>query len=134
MSDRYDDIISLPHHRSRTRRPMSAEMRAAQFAPFAALTGYDAIVLETARLTDSRPVLDDETAARLSDTINRLSEHIGTHPYVTLVCFVPDERKEGGMLVPLSGELRRIDLIGRQLTFTDGTRVDIDDICSISER
>lgn len=134
MADNYDDIIRMPHHRSKTRIPMSATMRAAQFAPFAALTGYAEMVDESARLTDSRPVLDDEALETLNDTLHQLKEDIKERPLITLEYFVPDEYKEGGAILRFSGKLRRIDEVARTLVFADSTVIQMDDICMIERK
>ena len=134
MADNYDDIIRMPHHRSKTRTPMSATMRAAQFAPFAALTGYAEMVDESARLTDSRPVLDDEALEMLNDTLHQLKEDIKERPLITLEYFVPDEYKEGGAILRFSGKLRRIDEVARTLVFADSTVIQMDDICMIERK
>ncbi|MCD8005221.1 MAG: hypothetical protein LUE91_06155, partial [Oscillospiraceae bacterium] len=96
MSHDYSDIINLPHHVSATRPHMSMHDRAAQFSPFAALTGYDAAVKETARLTDQRAELDDDMKEKLSERINLLQENLAAAPAVEITYFIPDERKEGG--------------------------------------
>ena len=134
MADNYDDIILMPHHRSKTRTPMSATMRAAQFAPFAALTGYAEMVDESARLTDSRPVLDDEALETLNDALHQLKENIKERPLITLEYFVPDEYKEGGAILRFSGKLRRIDEVARTLVFADSTVIQMDDICMIERK
>ena len=92
----YDDIIHLPHHVSRIHPQMSMEDRAAQFSPFAALTGYDAAIVETARLTAQRVELDEYERQALNKKLQFISEHLNEHPKVSITCFVPDARKEGG--------------------------------------
>lgn len=131
MTDTYEDIIHLPHHRSKNRTPMSSAMRAAQFAAFAALTGYSDMVDETARLTDSRPVVDEETAAMINEYLSLLSTKLAEHPRIKLTYFVPDEMKSGGAVLSMENNLRRIDKVERVLIFTDGTVISIDDICSL---
>lgn len=131
MSDTYEDIITLPHHRSRTRTPMRPLMRAAQFASFAALSGYGDMVEETGRLTDRRPVLDDESASILNDRLNLLGVHLAERPYIRLRYFVPDAYKEGGAVADYAGRARRIDRIERRVIFTDGTVIPIDDLLTL---
>ena len=99
MTSRYDDIINLPHHVSPTRQRMSMHDRAAQFAPFAALVGYDDAVAETARLTESRPELDEQEQRIINEKLAYIAEHINEHPEVCIKYFVPDERKSGGAIV-----------------------------------
>ena len=92
----YDDIIDLPHHVSETHPPMSRADRAAQFSPFAALTGYDAAVRETARMTERRIELDEGVKAELNARLNCILEHLSEHPQVSITYFMPDEKKSGG--------------------------------------
>ena len=111
----YADIIDLPHHQSTTRPHMSLSDRAAQFAPFAALSGYDEMVGEEARLTESeRPLSEEETEA-LNERMAFLADELaaGRHPRVTLTHFLPDSRKSGGRYTATSGTLKKLDLIGR---------------------
>lgn len=125
---RYDDIIDLPHPTSLKHPRMSTENRAAQFSPFAALTGYDDAVSETARLTQSRGELDEQGKALLDERLRLLRENIAEQPEVDIIYFRPDLRKFGGEYVPHSGALRCIDPVERSLLFADGFRVAIDDI------
>lgn len=127
----YDDIINLPHHSSIARTRMSRQNRAAQFAPFAALTGYDAAVAETARLTDKRRELTEDERVLLSERIRILSENTDDRPVVEITYFKPDSRKEGGSHEIISGVVRRIDEGEMKVIFTDGRKVDISDICGI---
>ena len=90
---RYDDIINLPHHVSLTRQRMSMHDRAAQFAPFAALVGYDDAVAETARLTETRPELDEQEQRAINERLAYIADHIHEYPEVRIRYFVPDERK-----------------------------------------
>ncbi len=128
----YDDIINLPHHRSVKRTHMSIYQRAAQFAPFAALTGYDAAIDETARLTDQKLELSDEQADHLNVQIQRIVENIADKPQVEITYFVPDNRKSGGEYVTVTGNVRRVDDSNREIVFVDGMTVGIDDVCVIN--
>lgn len=128
---RYDDIINLPHPTSLKHPRMTVENRAAQFSPFAALTGYEAIVEETARLTEERAELDEQRKAVLDGKLQRLRERLGAEPELSIVYFRPDLLKFGGEYVSHSGRLRRIDPIERSILFADGLRVAIDDIAEI---
>ena len=125
---RYDDIIHLPHHQSGTRPHMSLHDRAAQFSPFAALTGYDAAVEEAARLTEQKLELSEEAKAALSAKLTEIREHIKERPEVTITYFVPDERKAGGTYVTVTGTVRRIDDFERVVIMQDQGRIRIDDI------
>ena len=137
MSDKnYDSIINLSHHVSAHRKPMDAIMRAAQFSPFAALTGFEDDIEETARLTDSMTELCDEEKEKLDRTLNllemKLKEDIPKRPEVIIKYFKFDERKAGGIYKSFKGALRVIDRVNRELIFTDSTRINIDLISDIS--
>lgn len=132
MSHDYSDIINLPHHVSATRPHMSMHDRAAQFSPFAALTGYDAAVKETARLTDQRAELDDDMKEKLSERINLLQENLAAAPAVEITYFIPDERKEGGAYSTATGTIKKIDEFQRIIVLTDGTDIPIDEITEIN--
>lgn len=127
----YDDIINLPHHTSATRPHMSAHDRAAQFSPFAALTGYDAAIGETGRLTEERLELDEEEKAMLDRKQQILLDHIREQPEIRVTCFVPDEKKAGGAYVTVTGHVKRIDGYERVLTMTDGEKIPMDAIAEI---
>lgn len=131
MADNYNDIINNPHHTSKTRKRMSQSNRAAQFAPFAALTGYDAAIGEAARLTETKIELDDKTKENLNMKLNLLKNHIKDRPYVTITYFLPDHKKDGGAYVDYSGNIRVIDEIEQTLIFTDRKTIAIDVICDV---
>lgn len=105
----YDDIIDLPRHVSTTRPQMSRENRAAQFSPFAALTGYDAAIRETARLTDEKIELGEGAVADLDMKLGMLADLIDDHPEIAMIYFRPDEKKSGGSYVTVAGALKKID-------------------------
>lgn len=132
--EQYEDIIHLPHPVSKTRPQMPMSDRAAQFSPFAALTGYDAAIRETARLTDKKLVLDEETCALLDRKQQYLCEIIAEKPEITVTYFVPDERKDGGSYVTVTGRLKRIDLCARLLVLTDGKSISLDDISGLESK
>ena len=127
----YDDIINLPHHVSKTRPQMSMLDRAAQFAPFAALTGYDAAIKETGRLTDERIELDDDTRASLDMKQAYLFEIIDEQPKISVTYFIPDAKKSGGAYVTVTGNLKRFDEYARLMLLTDGKKIPMDDIVDI---
>lgn len=131
MNDRYDDIIHLPHHVSKTRPQMSMMDRAAQFSPFAALTGYDAAIKETGRLTDEKIELGEETKAVLDRKQRYLSDMISVQPEITVTYFLPDERKSGGTYLSVTGKLKRIDEYERMMILTDGKKIPLDDIMDV---
>ncbi len=127
----YDDIINLPPHVSRHHAPMSRRNRAAQFAPFAALTGYDDCLKEEARITAAQKELSDEAAAILDAKLAYLTAVITTEPALTVSYFVPDAKKAGGMYLTASGRLRRIDEAGGMLIFTDKRQIPLKNVVDI---
>jgi len=131
VNRKYDEIMGLPHHVSKTRPQMPMSDRAAQFAPFAALTGYDAAIKETGRLTDERIELDVEALSALDMKYQLLMEALDEAPEVTITYFQPDERKAGGKYVSAVGTVKKIDDFERRITMRDGTRIPMDDVLSI---
>lgn len=131
MSGPYDDIINLPHHVSEKRPHMSRADRAVQFAPFAALSGHGAALVETARLTDQHIELEEDDRAALDRKHQALLERIGERPKVAVTWFVPDERKEGGQYITTVGRLRRVDEVRRVMVLVDRTEIPLDDIFDI---
>lgn len=127
----YEDIINLPHHISPTRQQMPMSDRAAQFSPFAALTGYDAAIKETGRLTDERIELDVEALSALDMKYQLLMEALDEAPEVTITYFRPDERKAGGKYVSAVGAVKKIDDFERRITMQDGAKIPMDDVLSI---
>ena len=132
MSGTYDDIIALPHPEPRTHPRMSLHDRAAQFSPFAALTGHSAAIAETGRLTDSRITLDESEMARVDAALQRLRELLPQEPVASITYFVPDERKAGGSYQTITGTARRIDTVNGILLLTDRREVPIADIFDIT--
>ena len=116
---RYDDVINRQHPTSKKHPRMSRMNRAAQFAPFAALTGYEESIEETARLTDRRIELSEYESEELNAKLNFIQEHIKEHPEVTITYFQPDERKEGGKYITVAGKVRRIDEVNSMIVFED---------------
>lgn len=131
MSDIYDDIIDLPHHVSKSRRHMSLHDRAAQFAPFAALSGYGADISEAARLTDKKAALDECELALLDCKLNILQSTDEEQADLTVTYFIPDDKKAGGEYVSKKGSITSIDEYERIIIMSDGTRISIDDILDI---
>ena len=131
MNGKYDEIMGLPHHVSKTRPQMPMSDRAAQFAPFAALTGYDAAIKETGRLTDERIELDEGALTALNMRYQLLMDALDDEPEVTITYFQPDERKAGGKFVSAVGAVKKIDDFERRITMRDGTRIPMDDVLSI---
>lgn len=117
MNGPYDDILHLPHPTSKKHPRMSMEERAAQFSPFAALTGFGGVIQETGRLTDRRVELGESDRAELERALNFLDSQEEEHPLVQATYFLPDERKEGGSYVTVTGRLKRIDQAENLLLF-----------------
>ena len=131
MTGKYDDMLQLPHHISASRKPMAITARAAQFAPFAALSGYDAEVQEAGRLTD-RPIEPDEYEKEaMNARLQLLARHFREKWVVSLVFFQPDERKAGGAYVTRTGTVKKLYETERLLTLTDGTVIPLDDLIAL---
>ena len=129
--DKYKDMLYMDRPVSRKHKPMPLENRAAQFAPFAALTGYDDAVTETARLTENKIELSEEKKAELDQILSNLNLVISEHPKATITYFVPDELKAGGEYVTISANIRKIDSVSRSVMLMDKSTIAIDDIISI---
>lgn len=125
---RYDDIINLPHYVSKTRTPMSMMNRAAQFAPFAALSGHDSAINETSRLTSSMSELSDDEVVRLN---KRLYHAIQLRTAVTVTYFLRDDRKSGGKYMTAKGIIKKIDEYEESIIFTDNLSIPLADVLSI---
>ena len=131
MSGQYDDIIQLPHHVSLTRPQMPMQDRAAQFSPFAALTGYDAAVKETARLTDKKIELDEEALTFLNRKYQILVDRLDERSEVIITYFKPDAKKSGGAYVEIAGAVKKVDDFERIIVMMDGTKLPMDDVLDI---
>lgn len=131
MSGKYNDILHLPHPTSAKHPRMPISDRAAIFSPFAALTGHGNAIRETARLTDQRIELDEDTRAELDLKQQILADKIDERPEVSVVWFRPDEKKDGGKYVTTTGQLKKVDDIERTLRFADGTTIPLDDVLEL---
>lgn len=127
----YEDIIDLPHHTSPDRARMPMSDRAAQFSPFAALTGHDEAIRETARRTESRIEQAEDAKAALDERLRLLSENTDGWPEVRVNYFVPDEKKAGGAYVELCGRVKKLDEYERCIVMLSGVKIPIDDILSL---
>ncbi len=127
----YSDIIDLPHHISTEHPQMKIGDRAAQFAPFAALTGHNDAIEETARITDGKPELSEYELEILNDKFKIISENIHKQKEITVSYFVPDIRKEGGRIETYTGIIRRIDEVEKKIIFDDGKEVFIEMITDL---
>lgn len=128
---KYADIIDLPHHQSEKRPKMSNYDRAAQFSPFAALTGYADSIKETARLTDEYSEPLEEMKAIMNEKILFLMEQLENQPEITITFFKPDEKKQGGAYITITGVVRKIKTYERQIQMTTGDLIPIDMISGI---
>lgn len=124
----YDDIINLPHPVSSKHPQMSVTDRAAQFSPFAALTGYDAAIRETARLTEERVELDEEAKLRLDDKLRMVQEMFIEQTELLVTYFQADNRKSGGCYITVRGSVKKIDVYEQVLVLTEGLQIPIRDI------
>ncbi len=124
----YDDIIQLPHHVSTKHPQMTLQNRAAQFAPFAALNGYGEATDETARLTNERIELDEDSKAILDKKLQIVKEHMSELPEVTITYFKADDKKEGGSYITMCKQMKKIDFYEHIIVFRDNTRIQIKDI------
>ena len=135
----YADILSLPHHKAFNRPQMSMYDRAAQFSPFAALTGFEGVIAETGRLTEQKAELSENEKTLLNQKLTLIDDvtHDGHQPVITLVYFVPDALKDGGKYQKFSGQVRQIDTIERKVIFraengrSAGKAISVDDILEI---
>lgn len=128
---KYDDIINLPHHVSSIHPQMPIADRAAQFSPFAALTGHDAAIKETARLTNRRVELDENSKSILNEKFQMIVENLQNQPAVTITYFLPDDKKEGGSYISVAGSVKKIDEYKRRIILADGTKIPIDEVFDI---
>ena len=131
MTGPYDDILHLHHPTSKRHPRMPIVDRAAQFSPFAALTGHKAAIEETARVTDRRIELDEDAKEQLDQTLQLLLERIDEQPEITVTWFSPDKKKAGGQYHTATGKLKRIDTQESRLILTDGTQIPLEDLLEI---
>jgi len=130
MKGSYDDIINLP--RPDTRRPRMSNLdRAAQFTPFAALTGHEEAVLETARLTDKKPELDEHAKQELDRKLKMAAGRLEDLPRITITYFIPDSTKDGGKYATVSGKVKKVDEYEKELVLTSGIKIPIQEIIEI---
>ena len=127
----YEDIINLVHPEPRRRPRMPMTARAAQFAPFAALTGHEEAIRETARETTQRPALCEEALAELNRRHHLLMQHLAEHPFIRLTFYLPDKKKPGGAVLTHEGRVEAVDEAKRRLLFADGTAVSMDNVLAV---
>lgn len=129
--NKYENIINLQHYEFKNHKRMSMESRAAQFSPFAALTGYSESVKETARLTKEKIILSEDMKSKLNMKFQMVEEHIKDQPEISVLYFVKDKIKSGGEYKEYIGKVRRIDIIEKKIVFVDKTTIPLIDILNI---
>ena len=125
---KYDDMVGLGHHISRTHPPMARIKRAAQFASFDALTGFGAAINEAGRETEAKKELSEDEIDMINARLAVIEQHIKEQPSIAVTYFLPDDRKAGGRYVTVSGNVRKLDDVKRMMVFADETRIPIEDI------
>ena len=129
---KYDDIINLPHHQSQNHPQMSVYNRSAQFAPFAALTGFEDAILEVARTTEERIVLSQDKQSEIEHVLKEINKVIKNHPLIEVKYFVKDKKKAGGKYMTYKGNIKKIDLLEKQLIFVSKKNIFLRDIVDIN--
>ncbi len=132
MTARYDDIMNMPHPNSSKHPRMAVLGRAAQFSPFAALTGYEGTIRETARLTDAKAELDEDKIAALDMKLRFLADHLSECPEVAITYFQADGKKEGGSYKEITGAVKKINAHEQTMIMADATEIPIQDIFEIT--
>ena len=130
-SHNYDDILHLPRPVSSRHARMSMLDRGAQFAPFAALVGYESVLQESARLTDAERFLEEDSKEQLNRRLRYIADHMDAVGEVTFLCYIPDRQKSGGSYQSFVGAVKKIDLYRRTIWLEDGREVDIDSVCAV---
>ena len=130
--DKYEDIINLPHHVSTNHPQMSIEARAAQFAPFAALTGYDTAIKETDRLTDERIEIDEGLKSLLNSRLQIITQNIKDNPEIAFTYFVYDKKKSGGKYISTTGKVKKVDMAEQYIILDNKTKIPINDVINIT--
>ena len=132
MTNRYDNIINLPHHTSLNHPRMSIQLRAAQFAPFSALTGYKEAIKETERLTDERIEIDDNLKEILNNKLKIIEENLSLNPKITVTYYIPDNKKKGGKYITNTYVIKKIDSINQTIITTNNIKIPLKEIIDIS--
>jgi len=131
-NDNYQDIINLPHYVSKKRQQMPISDRAAQFAPFAALTGYEENIKEATRLTDARIEIDEEKKLILNDKLQIILNNIKNEPTITFTYFIYDNKKSGGKYIDITNKVKKINITDGYITLIDKTKIPIEEIIDIN--
>ena len=129
--NKYEDIINLPHYEPIYHPRMSIDKRAGQFAPFAALTGYDEEIEETARLTTRKHILDEESINKINENLNTIKENINKHLEIKITYFIADLKKEGGKYINKTGKVKTLDLVNGYIKMVDNEKISLEDITEI---
>ena len=127
----YEDIVNLPRHISKVHPQATMADRAARFSPFAAISGYEDMVKEAARVTEERIDITDATKELLNEKLNMIIEFLDEEPEVTITYFVPDKKKDGGAYISITGTVKRIDEYERIVLMSDDKKIRIDEIYAI---
>ena len=127
----YEDIINLPHYEPIYHPRMSIDKRAGQFAPFAALTGYDEEIEETARLTTRKHILDEESVDKLNENLNIIKENVNKHLEIKITYFIADLKKEGGKYINKTGKVKTLDLVNGYIKMIDNEKIYLENITEI---
>ncbi len=127
----YEDIIDMPHHESEVHQHMSLYERAAQFSPFAALTGHEDVIEETGRLTVSKVDIDESVKEKLDAELARIIDKIDECPYISVTYYKPDERKSGGAYITYEGNIQKIDEYARTIVMDNEVNISFDDIVGL---
>ena len=130
-SHNYDDILHLPRPVSSRHARMSMLDRGAQFAPFAALVGYESVLQESARLADAERFLEEDSKEQLNRRLSYIADHMDAVGEVTFLCYIPDRQKSGGSYQSFVGAVKKIDLYRRTIWLEDGREVDMDSVCAV---
>lgn len=131
--NQYDDILHLPHFVSKNHKPMSNINRAAQFTPFSALAGHEEAVIETARKTNEKIILDDSKIEMLNQKLQQINENLPMNSPISITYFKQDERKEGGNYITIFSIIKKIDVIQQVLILEDKKIIKFIDIYSIED-
>lgn len=131
-SQKYEDILYLPHHQSETHPHMSLYDRAAQFSPFAALTGHEAAIQETQRLTEREMQLDENVLEKLNEKWQWIEAHLSQQPEITFTCFIPDAKKDGGSYRQVTGHVKKIDWYEKRIVLAEAGALEISHIVEMA--
>lgn len=131
--NRYEDIIDLPHYQSKTRKHMPLHDRAAQFAPFAALNGYEDAIEETGRITEERITLDETSIEKINEELAYIASHLNERHMVSVTYFKPDSKKSGGAYLTDIGIIKKVDEVNHVLIMESGTKIFMEQMIDISE-